>query len=118
MGVIEHAITILGLIDPPFVQVLTFEDKRLGTGYAVMLKGAKSSIDSWCHDPDKTDPHYFYHSTEADAQECFDKNHPGVRDAIEWFEAAGPSSIEDDLDDRIGDAVQNATYEAMAGEDL
>ena len=68
---------VLGLVDLPFVCPTTFQDKRLGTIYAVMMH---ASLNHWCHEVvDGVSP---WHRTEAAAWECFDANHPRVREAL------------------------------------
>jgi hypothetical protein len=83
----DPARVVLALMDVPWVQITTYEDKRQGMGYAAVLKGVRFNVGSWCHNPDATDSPFFYHATEAGAWECFDVNHPGVRDAIAAVEA-------------------------------
>lgn len=118
MGAIEHATTILGIVRAPFLRKTFFEDpvaKR--SCYAISLHMASSKVNSLCHDPDVTDPPSFYHDTEEAAEECFDKHHPGVREAIEWFESVGDdlSSI---IDDDLSDQIQNAVWAEAMGEEL
>lgn len=94
---IEDAELILSIVDLPFINISIYEDKgqKPWTGYAAVIKGTRHRYQNWCHDPDEgvwngqplrtLNP---WHRSVEQAWECFDQNHPGVKQALErlWLE--------------------------------
>lgn len=88
---------VLDLIDRPYVRLSVYEDpgpRAPWKGYAAVLMEAKASVENWCHPVVEGAPPW--HRTEADAWECFDLHHPGLRNAIEVIEAAHRPRSESD----------------------
>lgn len=83
---------VLSVMDLPYLRTTTHDYGRHGLGYAIVLGGAKARVMNWCHDVDVTDPPFYYHGSETDALKCFDKNHPGLREAIEIVEKSFASA--------------------------
>lgn len=96
MDLNEACRIVVSVTHLPFTHVITNENKVWNkelkkydgtrTVYAAILKGNRSSVESWCHDVDATDPPIFYHATEEQAWQCFDENHPGLREALKIVE--------------------------------
>lgn len=107
----DPAWLVLSMMDLPFVKSVRYPtDPRSGdvAGYACALQGVQNKYKNWCHETDPMenghyidcyinddpsfldhfcDPPALFHRTAADAWACFDTNHPGIREAIQYVEA-------------------------------